>query len=130
MILTDYDLLFLYTGFMVAIFALIVAGLLNPFFVIRLQMKQAQVRDHLAKLRNQMLAMGFITEIVIIIAIFCLTARFIVTDLALLRILVTTAILFFSLNILAMVLIFIQIYNQNYSNLSEEKENLTPSERY
>ena len=68
-------LIFLYAGYIVSIILLVIAGVLNPVFVIRLQLKQALVKNGLATLRKQMVGIGVIAEVVIIVALFCLTGR-------------------------------------------------------
>jgi len=113
-------LIFLYAGYIVSIILLVIAGVLNPVFVIRLQLKQALVKNGLATLRKQMVGIGVIAEVVIIVALFCLTGRFFIHDPDILRYTITIAILFYSFFVLAIVIIFILIYNQNYSQRNIE----------
>lgn len=122
--MVDNALIFLYAGYLFSIFVLAVAGILNPIFVIRLQIQQAKVKNGLAILRRQMLGIGIVAEIVIVVALFCLTGRFFIHDPAILRYTITVAIMFFSFFVLAIIVIFIQVYNQNYSARNKELHEL------
>lgn len=118
------DLVFLYSGYIVSIILLIASGLLNPIYVIWRQYKQAEVKNGLGKLRKQKLTQGVFTEIVILVALFSLTARFFIHDPSILRYIITIAILFFSVFVASVVLVEVLIYNQSYTDREKELHEL------
>lgn len=116
----DNSLVFLYAVYIVSIIILVVAGIIAAAFVIPLQLKEARVKNGLARLRKQMLAKGIFTEIVIIFSLFSLTGRFIIHDTTTLRYTITLVILFFALFILFGVVLDYLIYNQNYTEKNKK----------
>lgn len=116
----DSSLTFLYIVYIISIISLTIAGVITAMFVIPLQYQQSKVKNGLASLRRQMLLKGVLALIVIILAIFCLSGRFIISDTTILRYTITSMILVFSLGILGKAIIDFQIYHQQYSDKSKQ----------
>lgn len=115
----ESSLLFLYIIFILSIIMLTVAGIIYAAFVIPLQYKESKVKNGLSILRHQMLLKGILALVVIVISIFCLTARFIITDVTTLRYIITSAIFVFCLGWLGKAIIDYQIYHQQFSPKSK-----------
>lgn len=112
--------LFLYIIFALSIIILVIAGIVVAAFVIPLQYKESKVKNGLATLRKHMLIKGLLAETVILLAIFCLIARFIIPNADILRYLITGMILVFSLGLLGKALIDFKIYHQQYTPESKK----------
>lgn len=115
----ENSLLLLYIVFVVSIIILLVAGVIYAAFVIPLQYKESKVKNGLTTLRHQMLTKGILALSVIVIAIFCLSARFIISDLPTLRYIMFIAILVFCFGLLGKAIIDYQIYHQQFSPKSK-----------
>lgn len=117
----DNSIRFLYSGYIISIISLSIAGLITAMFVIPLQYRQSKVKNGLAALRRQMLLKGILALTVIVLAIFCLSGRFFINDPAILRYSITGMIIVFSLGILGKAIIDFQIYHQQYSDENKHR---------
>ena len=116
----DNSLTFLYIVFFFSIILLISSLVLTLMFIFPLQIKQANVKNGLLKLRKQLLTWGVFTIIITIVSIFSLTMRYLIKDVDILRYMITTMIFLFSLGMFVQSLIFYRIYHQEYT--SENKK--------
>lgn len=112
--MTD-SLTFLYTFFFLSIILHLLSAFITAGFVIPLQLKQAGVKNGLAKLRKQMVFLGFADLGTSIVSILALTMRFFISDPDLLRYLITTSIFAHSFGFFLRAYTFYRIYHQEYS---------------
>lgn len=114
------SIIFLYIVYAISIIILISAGFIYAFLIIPLVWKLAKVKNGLKVLRQLLLSKSIIAECTILIALFSLTARFIIPDINLLRYIITFTILAFSLTLLAKAIIDRRIFKNNFSQKSQD----------
>lgn len=116
----ENSLNFLYIVFFISIIMLTIAGFVAAAFVIPLQVKEAGVRNGLAKLRKQLLLKGFLTFGIITVAIIVLSLRYIIHDTNILRYIITSLIFLYSFFFLVQVYVDYMIYTQQYTEESKK----------
>lgn len=92
-----------------------ISSILTASFVIPLQIKMANVKNGLSKLRKQMLLKGLFSFVVSTVSIVILSTRFFVFDVATLRYSLSTLILIHAIGLLLKSIIDSMIYHQQYT---------------
>lgn len=114
------SVIFLYIVYAISIIILVIAGFIYAFLIIPLVWRLAKVKNGLRILRHLLLSKSIIAECTILIALFSLTARFIIPDINMLRYIITFTILAFSITLLAKAIIDRKIFKNNFSSKSIE----------
>ena len=110
---------FLYIGYFFAIVIHVFSLVLRTFSVLKLQFKEVRVQDGLKKLRVQLLLSGVALELIEVVSIFVLTARyFVLGDIA--RYSIVILIVLHALGLLINTLTWRAIFQEQFSEHSIE----------
>lgn len=112
---------FLYIIYFTSVFILVITAVIYSLFIIPLLWRLSKVKNGLAILRKQLLAKGVLAGIAIFFAIFALTARYIISDVETLRVIITFTVLVFSLTFLGKAIIDLKIFRHSFSTKGIEE---------
>lgn len=113
------SLTYLYIVFGLSVAILIIALAIHVFGVVRLQFREAQVKDSLQSLRYSMRTWGITMSIVMLSGIISLTARFFISGEAA-RWMITTMVLIFCIGMLSSSLLWFRMLREKFSDENKE----------